>query len=88
MLLLRIRMRETMMARSNVFGYITDNTAVLPMAFGPNPNSTPRNIAPIRKAFPKERCFLIQMRMKTKTRKILIMAEMCSMNSISYQYPL
>jgi len=58
------------------------------MAFGPNPNRIPRSNAPIRKAFPRESFFLIQMRTKTKTREILMMAEICKINSTSYEYPL
>jgi hypothetical protein len=67
MLLLRIKMSETMRARDNVFGKIIDSNMDLIMSLGSSSNKRLSNTAPEMNAWPSDSFFRIRKSKKTNT---------------------
>jgi hypothetical protein len=67
MLLLRIKMRDTITAMDTVFGSITEKTMDLSMVWGLNPNKRLKEIAPSINALPRDSFRLMHMTTRIKT---------------------
>jgi hypothetical protein len=83
MLLLRIRMRDTITAMDTVLGSITEKAIDLSMVWGLNPNKRLKEIAPSINALPRDSFRLMHMTTRIKTIKIRRMAGIWANISIS-----
>jgi hypothetical protein len=70
MLLLRIKMRETITAMDTVFGSITEKAMDLSMVWGLNPNKRLKEMAPSINALPRDSFRLMHMTTRIKTIRI------------------
>jgi hypothetical protein len=86
MLLLRTKIRDTISARDNVFGYTIDLAMEMIIGLGGKPNKTLNETAPKIKLWPNDSFFRIKKSTKTNTMIIRIIAGICSKIAIQYQF--